>query len=272
MSTDKIYNNLKAQLDRLHKHNRQGSYKTRERYYEAMKRFCRYLAERYRTEKLANIGYKHIYSYTEYMNAKGTSAATIKTELSGIRFWHDMMPDAKNKLPANAELVLERRKFGRVDRTWSIPEFNKMIAVCWKYGREDYVAMLCLARYAGLRIHECFRIDTMTARNAVKDMQIIIKGKNGKIRSVPIQESIRIELEKMLAVTKTGCKLFVSDGVMADNAIKALQRFIEAYRDEVRDPGSNRPMAFHGLSYQNVWSYAGTLSRQCCLKTALIHA
>lgn len=49
----KQYENLLSQLDRLHRHNRQGSYKTRARYYEAMQRFCRFLAGRYRLERLA---------------------------------------------------------------------------------------------------------------------------------------------------------------------------------------------------------------------------
>ena len=35
-----IYNSLVAQLDKLARHNRQGSFRTKERYYEAMKRFC----------------------------------------------------------------------------------------------------------------------------------------------------------------------------------------------------------------------------------------
>lgn len=50
-----IYRALIAQLDKLARHNRQESYKTRQRYYEAMQRFCRYLAEEYRLQKLANI-------------------------------------------------------------------------------------------------------------------------------------------------------------------------------------------------------------------------
>ena len=233
MSRENIYNNLLAQLERLFRHNRQGSYKTRQRYLEAMKRFCRFLAEYYQTEKLANIGTKHIDSYASYMKAKGLSASTIKTDLAAVRFWHDQMPNAKNKLPTNMSLGLERRTFGRTDRTWSNSEFNKMIAVCWKHEREDYVAILCLARYAALRIHECFRIDTATANNAVKAMSIVIKGKNGKIRTVPIQDTIRIELEKMIAVTERGRKLFVPDNSQTDISIKILQKFIREHRDEV---------------------------------------
>ena len=249
MSTEKIYYNLIAQLDRLFRHNRQGSYKTRQRYYEAMKRFCRFLAEHYRAEKLANMGAKHIDAYASYMKTKGLSASTIKTDLAAVRFWHDQIPNAKNKLPANALLNLERRSFGRVERTWSKAEFEKMIGICRNHGREDYVTMLCLARYAGLRIHECLRIDTATAEDAVRKMAITIKGKGGKFRTVPIQEIVRIELEKMLAVTKRGHKLFVPTGVRTDYAKQCLQQFIIAHRGEVKDPDSIRPMTFHGLRH-----------------------
>ena len=186
------YVNLLSQFQKLRRHNRQGSYKTRERYGAGFVRFLRYVGETYRLEKLANISGKHISSYVEYMRNKNYSAATIKVELCAIRFWHDQVPNAKYSLPSNDELNLERRKFGGVDRTWSNPEFARMIGECWKAGREDYVAIICLARYAGLRIHECFRVDTASAEHAVRTMQITIKGKNGKIRTVPIQESIRI--------------------------------------------------------------------------------
>jgi len=249
MSTEKIYNNLLAQLDRIFRHNRQGSYKTRQRYYEAMKRFCRFLSERYRTEKLANIGTKHIEAYASYMKEKGLSASTIKTDLAAVRFWHDQIPNARNRLPANSALKLERRTFGRVDRTWSNSEFSKMIGVCWKYGREDYFVILCLARYVGLRIHECLRIDTATAEDAIRKMAITIKGKGGRFRSVPLQESIRMALEKMLAVTKRGQKLFVPDGVRTDLFKNSLQQFIIAHSSEAKDKDSTRPMTLHGLRH-----------------------
>ena len=43
-----IYLSLLAQLDKLARHNRQGSFRTKERYYEAMKRFCAFLADAFR--------------------------------------------------------------------------------------------------------------------------------------------------------------------------------------------------------------------------------
>ena len=42
-----IYLSLVSQLDKLARHNRQGSFRTKERYYEAMKRFCAYLADEF---------------------------------------------------------------------------------------------------------------------------------------------------------------------------------------------------------------------------------
>jgi len=129
MSTNGSTLNLLAQLNKLTRHNRQGSFKTRERYEESMKRFCRFLAEQYHLEKLENIAPKHILAYVLHMQHKNLSPATIKTELAAIRFWHDKLPRPRFKLPDNAGMHLERRSFGKVDRTWSADEFDRFIAL-----------------------------------------------------------------------------------------------------------------------------------------------
>ena len=249
MTTNNIYAKLLVQLDRLHRHNRQGSFKTRERYYKAMKRFCRFLADSYRLERLANIAPKHLYDYVSYMKGKGLSASTIKTDLAAIRFWHDQIPQAKHRLPGNDMLNLERRSFGKQDRTWSIPEFNRFLGVCLKHNREDYAAVVRLARYAGLRLHECFRIDTAIAEDVARNMAITIKGKGGKMRTVPIDEAIRNELVRILGKTKRGHKLFVRDDIATHRDMNNLQQFITTHRQEIQDPDSDRPMTFHGLRH-----------------------
>ena len=119
-----IYRNLLTQLDKVVRHSKQGSYKTRERYHSACKRFCGFLADHYRLEKLANIAPKHIEAYVKHMQDKGLSVSTIKTDLTAIRFYHDQMANAKHTLPDNDKLDLKRRKFGGVDRTWSHGEFK----------------------------------------------------------------------------------------------------------------------------------------------------
>ena len=61
------YCTLTTQLDKLARHNRQGSFRTKERYYEACKRFCAYLADEYHMQKLSNISGKHLVSYVLYL-------------------------------------------------------------------------------------------------------------------------------------------------------------------------------------------------------------
>lgn len=246
-----IYNALVSQLDKLARHNRQGSFRTKERYYEACKRFCAYLADEFHLQKLENISGKHLTSYVLYMQECGKSASTIKTDLAAIRFFHDKMSNPKYRLPSNDELAveLERRCFGGTDRTWSNIEFNKMLGKAMAADRWDYILALYLGRFAGLRIHECFRIDTATAEDALKNNAITIKGKGGKIRTVPINEQLAIATREQLKRTPRGHKLLVPDDMPTDRAINQLQFFIMRHRDEVRTEDSDRPMTFHGLRH-----------------------
>ena len=245
----KQYENLLSQLDRLHRHNRQGSYKTRARYYEAMQRFCRFLADRYRLERLANVAPKHIYAYVMYLQENGKAPSTIKTDLAAIRFFHDLMDRPRYQLPGNEELSLQRRTLKGVDRTWSTPEFNRMLAYALEAGREDIITLLYLGRYAALRIHECFRIDTATASRAIREQAITIKGKGGLVRTVPLHHILIPRLQYHLERTPRGKKLFVPDGVETHQAIKELQAIIYIHRPYAQDPDSTRPMTFRGLRH-----------------------
>ncbi len=245
-----IFLALIAQLDKLFRHNRQGSYLTRKRYYEGMKRFCAFLALVFHLKKLTNISGKHLVAYVEYMQLSGKSANTIKTELAGIRFWHDKM-DAKYRLPSNNQLgiELERRRFGGVDRTWTPPEFNRLLMAALAEDRYDYILAFYLARYPGLRVHECFRIDTAIAEDALRKEAITIKGKGGKVRTVPINEQIAIVLREQLHRTERGHKLLVPDNMPTDDAIYGVQKFLLDHRKELRDEGDERPLTFHGLRH-----------------------
>ena len=246
-----IYLSLVSQLDKLARHNRQGSFRTKERYYLASKRFCLFLAEEYHLQKLANVSGKHLVHYVQYMQEKGRSASTIKTDLAAIRFFHDKISSPKYKLPTNSQLgiELERRRFGDTDRTWSDAEFHLMLEKAMFCCRDDFALALCLARYAGLRIHECFRIDTATAQQALREGAITVKGKGGKVRTIPLHDRVIGALQMRLYTVKRGHKLMVPDDMPTDKAINLLQQFIIKYREEVQDVNSDRPMTFHGLRH-----------------------
>ena len=258
MKKQGLYYSLEEQLDKIARHNRQGSYRTKERYYMAMKRFCHFLAEEFNLQKLSNISSKHLVAYVLWMQEKELSASTIKTDLAAIRFFHDKIGDVKYSLASNSELGIqkERRRFGDTDRTWSAAEFNRIIELA--SNNDGYLLAFHLARFAGLRIHECFRVDTAIARQAIREHAITIKGKGGKIRTVPINQQIISALEKCLETTPTGSKLLVPDDVPTDKAINQLQQFILRNRDTVQDPDSNRPLTFHGLRH----TYAAEKYRQ----------
>ena len=243
MTTKGIYHTLVTQLDKLARHNRQGSFRTKDRYYEVVKRFYAYLAVHYHLQKLENISGKHLVSYVLYLQEQGKSASTIKTDLSHPRY----------TLPGNEELGidLERRRFGQQDRTWTNSEFGKLIGRAMAEEREDYILALYLARYAGLRIHECFRIDTAAAERTLRENALTAKGKGGKIRIVPIEDDrITMMLQRLLEKTERGHKLLVPDGVPTDRAISGMQQFILRHRDAICDPTApDRRITFHGLRH-----------------------
>ena len=239
------YKNLESQFEKLFRHIKVGSFKTRERYAKAFKRFMVFLAEKYHLQKLSNISEKHILSYLECMQRKGLAASTVKTELAAIRFFHDNLPYTRNELPSNKRLQLAKRSFGGVDRTWTNREFNIIVGIAIENHHNDFVSIMTLARYAGLRLEECFRIDTNDARKALEVGRLYVKGKGGLTRDVPINESICVVLRNTLRTTPIGQKLFVRPSDKTHLAMKRLQCFIAYHRKSFTD----RRITFHGLRH-----------------------
>lgn len=242
-----IYQTLLAQLQRLARHNRHGSFKTRERYFDAMKRFCVFLSDQYRLEKLANISGRHLEAYVLFLQKLGRSPAYIKTELSAIRLFHDLIPEPRHNLPNNATLGLERRQFGGVDRTWQDNEYKSMCERAFQKGCNDYADMLTLIRNLGLRLHECARLDTAAAEGALKSGSLTVKGKGGKLRSIPVNNEALAVLRHRLDLTRRGHKLFVPDNTKTDDVMHGLERFIIQNRNQNRESGTH--LTIHGLRH-----------------------
>jgi len=240
---------LMEQAEKLFRHCRQGSYKTRERYFAAFKRFLVFLATTYSLQKIANVNGKHLSAYVAHMQENDLSAATIKTDLAAIRFWHDQVPQAKHPLPDNDEFDLKRRNFLSVDRTWTEEEFTHMVSIANELNRSDYAAAMYLARYLGLRIHEVFRIDIAIARAALKNGYLPVKGKGGKIRVIPSHPEADVVLKKLLECTSPGQKLLLPPGKKTHLAIKELQQFIADYRLPRQSKLCGKEITFHGLRH-----------------------
>ena len=78
-----LYKNLLAQIEAIYKHSNELSFKTRARYFEATKRFCKFLADNYRLQNFKNVEDRHFKAYVEHLK-ENNSAATIQSDLSGI--------------------------------------------------------------------------------------------------------------------------------------------------------------------------------------------
>ncbi|GLV14986.1 integrase [Alicyclobacillus hesperidum] len=256
---ENIYKNLKSQIDKIARHNRQGSFKTKERYREAADRFCKFIAKEYGLQKFANIGDKHLERYVGYMQSRGLAPSTIKNELSAIRFFHDKVDKPRNQLSDNSKFNLDKRQFGGVNRAWSHDEYQAFRNLCHARGQARIADIATLARNEGLRIHETLKLDRSAAERAIKTGVLHVVGKGGRERGVPLSQESRAMLQERIKNVDRGQKLFVTEQEKTHLVIKQAQNFINRNREHFQDPSREqareqgeaitRNITFHGLRH-----------------------
>ena len=255
---DNIHKNLLNQIAKISRHNRQGSYKTKERYEQGVNRFCKFLAKEYGVQKFANISDKHIEKYVAHMQKRELSASTIKTDIASIRFYHDKVDKPRHRLSdnVNSKFTLERRSFGGVDRSWKQSEYQTFKETCYSRGQARIAEIATLGRNEGLRIHEALRLDRATVEKALRTGELHVKGKGGKERDVLLtDESHKMLKERLLEVVR-GQKLYIEKGEKTHLVIKQVQNFINRHRDKFQDENRNKGdekiiqnTTFHGLRH-----------------------
>ena len=198
--SDGIYKNLVSQIDSILKHSNERSIKSRYRYYEATKRFCRFLADNYRLQKFKNVEDRHFRAYAEHLK-ENNEATTIQTDLSGIRYFHEKS-GSKNKLSENAQMNLPKRAVGKEDRSWTPEEISKARVVAREMGRVDVEISLDLVPTFGLRIEELCRLKVEQLMHAEKYGQLIVQGKGKKTRPIPVNEEQMKIIKKYLDYAK----------------------------------------------------------------------
>lgn len=230
-----IHKDLQAQVRSITRNAKLGSIKTTERYRDAMDRFTKFLAREYGIRKVRNFSAKHVTSYVSMLKAQGRSSSYIKTEISAIRTIHDLIPDAKYSLPCdNSAFNVDQRIVGKTHRAWSEKEVSKISETAKQENNLKYARAMGLARHAGLRVHEVFRLDRAAAEKALRTGVLTVKGKGGKVRTIPCsRETIKILEEASQGVAR-GSKLFATLG-QTHLQIKDLQTWIEKHRVAVRD-------------------------------------
>ena len=261
-----LYKNLCEQVKSIYKHCNEKSYETRKRHFEATKRFCSFLADRYRLQKFKNVEDRHFRAYAEYLKEMGFSPATIQSDLSGIRFFH-RLSGSKNKLSENNCLNLPKRAVGVENRAWLPEEKEKARAIAEEMGRTDVVIAIDFADGLGLRVSEICttRIEYLMAANRT-GIFVVPKGKGGQSRPIKLNPAQRAMIAKYLEYAKAmglqpGDYLISSSekhGVK--NEIKSLQnwmshnkeKFMVKDRDKIVEDGKKKrhaTISWHGLRH-----------------------
>jgi len=240
--SDGCYQNLLNQVHAITKNCHEGSIKTRYRYEEATERFCKFLAQEFKTQRFANVRTSHVQAYVSYMQQCGKSPSTIKTDLSGIRFYH-RHSGSKNIIADNSHFNLEKRQFGRTDRSWLTHEIEAAKIYAKEYGRLDVYHSINLGSNFGFRLEEVVKIEPIHIRNALVDGEIYTKGKNGQVRYIKIRTEEQVKVLKEALQYADSLKLKPHDKILCDNVKGGVQRqkrsiqsFLHNHNDVFRDP------------------------------------
>lgn len=241
---DNIKENLMCQVRSVFGDMNQDSIATRYRYLQAEDRFCTFLSETFKTQKLENVQTKHLMSYVCAMQDKGLSPSTIKTDIAGIRYFHEHM-DSKNKLLDNDGLkaklqeidrTLDRRQVGGIDRHWTQEEIHQCKMLASELGHEKVVMAAAFGTKFGCRLVEMLRMEKTDLVKALDTGYLHVIGKNGQERDIPVYAQDQRELlirtrDNMISNGYNG-KVFVQPGEHYQQVKSEIQNFISNHRDK----------------------------------------
>lgn len=191
-----LYKNLLAQVESIYRHSNELSFKTRARYFEATKRFCKYLADNFRLQNFKNVEDRHFKAYVEHLK-ENNAAATIQSDLSGIRYFH-RKSGSKNRLSKNDKLSLPKRATGKKDHSFLKTEIDGMRQLATQQGRQDVVIAIDFAGEFGLRLEEICTLRVEYLISALKTGQLVIKGKGGQTRAIDLSTEQREIVKKYI--------------------------------------------------------------------------
>lgn len=267
---------VESQCQKLFKHTRSGSYGTRARYEVSCKSFVSFLNENFKMKNLRNLSDKHVVAYVQHRLEQGVSAKTIKSDLSAIRYMHDLVPQVRYELSSNTELAknydihLEKTPAVKGDRAWTDKEYKDMCRLTENIAEKgdnalgltakDVRDLLPICRTMGLRITEAVAMKRSQAEHALKTGVYEVKGeaKNGLHRSVPLSNEAREVLSQRITQIERGGLVFVREGEKVHQGVNRCEKFLERHREAVTTSEGqlqrmfkDKPneLTFHGLRY-----------------------
>lgn len=265
---------LIEQMEKLFRHTRTGSFKTRARYKSSCRNFLDFVHKEFKLKNIKNLQDKHVVAYIKKRQEEGVSPKTIKNDLVAIRYLHDMIPNAKYQLSDNDdlkklyELKLDKTPAVKGDRGWTDEEYRNILSFVNEKASENKTAadtrdVMILCRTMGLRVAEAVAMKRSQAEEALRTGIYQVRGeaKNGKWRQVPLSNEARQMLLNRLKIVNRGEKVFVGPNEKTHHAINRVEKFLENHREKfVTEEGKQKrmykgkssPLTFHGLRYNYV--------------------
>ena len=259
-----VYKNLLAQVESIYKHSNELSFKTRARYFEATKRFCKFLADNFRLQNFKNVEERHFRAYVEHLK-ENNAAATIQSDLSGIRYFH-RKSGSKNRLSKNDKLSLPKRATGKEDHSFLKIEIDNMRQLATQQGRQDVVIAIDFACEFGLRLEEVCTLRVEYLMSALKTGQLVIKGKGGQTRAIDLSTEQREIIKKYIDYARCSSR-YPNDYLISSsekNGVKREKRslqnwmsynrkyFIVENRADLSEDGKKKrteTISWHGLRH-----------------------
>lgn len=180
----------------------------------------------------------HIESYVKYMQKDpGTySTSYITTNLSAIRFYYERVSGGKIHIKTNRQLgVIPRSQSERIgeNRSMKPSDYARLIEKADSLCRDDYKKILALAKTLGLRLHESYSLRKTQISRAMNLDALVVKGKGGLIRVIPLTVEARSLLDEIYRGSSTNDdRIFVKPGTSTHREMKKFQRFIREARQQ----------------------------------------
>jgi len=238
--------NLLRQEGKIIRNMNKNKFETRQRYIHAEKRFIEFTAKDCKLQKLTNIKDKHLEKYVTYLkDEKDASDKYIKTELSGIRFFHNHTPGANNRLE---DSTMFNRRVGlgstpdnkNIDRAWTEREVEEMKEKASNLNRKEISTIIEVVRSTGCRIDEAVTLRDSDLRKALKENNLHLSNTKGGVpRDVPLTDRAKKIFEEVLEETKRGGYALTPQRYVEEHKIhsfkKSVQNFIYNHREEIQD-------------------------------------
>ena len=236
-----------------------GCDKTYTQYIRGMKSFVTHLANDTKINKLKNYKNSDVIDFEKKLKDSNYSVDTIKPYQSGVQEFHKGFLSGggtKNKIQdastIHKRVDLGKRQSGVLDRAWNDREIEEMKQKALRDNRPDVYFGVRLGDEFGVRIQTIGKLTPRQINKALRDGELTVKEKGGKVRHIKVNNENQRELLESLSGIAKGDGLGATQHIFRDSeqlnfgkktqgqnshdkTVKSIQNYIGSNREKVQD-------------------------------------